>query len=269
MAASCHNSKNSEAHESCGSDFCTPTAGTYLNQLSQTEITDSTITFSVKFILLCHCSELTSAYLQEKINQANEVFSAANIAFRMQPEILKIYKDYDLDFIYRYSALTEVFIPELKNKNQLLVVIAKHGKYLNGFTKVLTEQFENYPKTNYHTLFLSNEAIFNSSTLPHELGHFFGLQHTFGESIEENSTDETIIGDNCDHAGDYICDTPADPNRAIKTCQNQSTELHPFKPDINNFMSYYPNPCKNRFSQNQAKLMHHFALQYRGYLAVK
>ena len=45
---------------------------------------------------------------------------------------------------------------------------------------------------------------------PHEMGHFFGLLHTHGYS-NTVKTDEFVDGSNCNEAGDYFCDTPADP----------------------------------------------------------
>ena len=44
-----------------------------------------------------------------------------------------------------------------------------------------------------------------NETMAHEMGHLFGLKHTF-----ENQ-DELVDGSNCAFAGDGICDTPADP----------------------------------------------------------
>lgn len=42
--------------------------------------------------------------------------------------------------------------------------------------------------------------------LSHEVGHCFYLYHTHGEGIEE-----LVNGSNCQIAGDYLCDTPAEP----------------------------------------------------------
>lgn len=69
--------------------------------------------------------------------------------------------------------------------------------------------------------------------VPHEVGHFFSLLHTFNgwESNQFDATDpswpiaptlspdgvptERADGSNCETAGDYLCDTPADYNLGL------------------------------------------------------
>jgi hypothetical protein len=53
-------------------------------------------------------------------------------------------------------------------------------------------------------------AMANSGTsaLSHEMGHYFGLLHTF--EWDANG-DECASGDGCQFGGDLICETPADP----------------------------------------------------------
>lgn len=85
--------------------------------------------------------------------------------------------------------------------------------------------------------------------LPHEMGHLFGLLHTF-----EGSGVENVNGSNCDIAGDLICDTPADP--FIEGTQIQwlgencefiytGTDINGeyYQPHVGNIMSYYGCDC--------------------------
>jgi len=113
----------------------------------------------------------------------------------------------------------------------------------------------------------------NFSTLSHELGHFFGLQHTFGKSPAENTTFEKPDGSNCLDEADFICDTPADPNGKINSrCEFiglSDKKTHDFKPLVNNYMSYYQNACKNEFTEEQKTAMNVFANKYRYYLKIK
>jgi Pregnancy-associated plasma protein-A len=87
-------------------------------------------------------------------------------------------------------------------------------------------------------------------TLVHEMGHVFGLMHTF----EENGL-ELVDGSNCDTAGDKICDTPADPYdpelaKSIlyqRGCEFTFMGLDAngqfYQPDMGNIMSYYGCDC--------------------------
>ncbi|HFA48507.1 MAG TPA: hypothetical protein ENJ95_05745 [Bacteroidetes bacterium] len=90
----------------------------------------------------------------------------------------------------------------------------------------------------------------NPTTFAHEMGHYFGLQHTFEGSGEEHAN-----GDNCETTGDQICDTPADnfvvgqpmssyvdgDCRYINTERDENGDY--YRPDVGNIMSYYPCAC--------------------------
>lgn len=114
------------------------------------------------------------------------------------------------------------------------------------------------PPGNDDIIVINNTCATNGSTLPHEMGHFFSLYHTHGLS---NSvlTDELVDGSNCDTAGDFICDTPADPllsNANVTVdCNYIGTTLDanfmPFSPDTNNIMSYSRKDCRTSFSPEQ------------------
>jgi len=86
-------------------------------------------------------------------------------------------------------------------------------------------------------------------TLSHEMGHYFGLVHTF-----EGNGSELVNGDNCETEGDGICDTPADPfvpnedeAEYIRDCTFISNKVDAngefYRPDVGNIMSYYSCTC--------------------------
>ncbi len=94
--------------------------------------------------------------------------------------------------------------------------------------------------------------------LSHEMGHYFGLYHTF----ETKFGNELVNGSNCATTGDKICDTPADPNGTIDgscnfTSMQQDANGKYYSPMVNNIMSYYPDicACKPGFTHDQYKKM--------------
>jgi hypothetical protein len=121
-------------------------------------------------------------------------------------------------------------------------------------------------------------AIKNDNALivaPHEMGHFFGLYHTF-------ETHDTIIGTdtipilenvarsgadcNCSTAGDKFCDTPADPGGYSNGwCYFTGVNIRDSKgalyaPDPKNIMSYFF--CEDKTNDGQlgtpGTLLSHF-----------
>ncbi|HEX8516403.1 MAG TPA: zinc-dependent metalloprotease family protein [Bacteroidia bacterium] len=97
-----------------------------------------------------------------------------------------------------------------------------------------------------------------SKTLKHEMGHYFGLLHTF-----EGSGTELVDGSNCLTAGDLICDTPSDPfvdgqptsNYVNGSCRfiSMLTDANGdfYDPIVGNIMSYYPDNCACGFTHDQ------------------
>ena len=101
----------------------------------------------------------------------------------------------------------------------------------------------------------------NGATVPHEVGHFFSLEHThFGydsdpfdgsgpapvSAPDGGVATELADGSNCETAADMICDTPADYNGfGWGTCNYtggaQDPTGAPIDPDEDLFMSYFLN----------------------------
>lgn len=95
-------------------------------------------------------------------------------------------------------------------------------------------------------------------TLAHEMGHYFGLYHTF-----EGSGVELVDGSNCAVVADSICDTPADPfveGSDVSSFVNDDCRFifmgrdandDYYDPIVGNVMSYYPEDCDCGFTHEQ------------------
>ncbi len=114
----------------------------------------------------------------------------------------------------------------------------------------------------------------NSQTFPHELGHFFSLQHPHrgwgsapfasGEPgwpmapaiSPDGPITELADGSNCEEAADMLCDTPADYNGLFTNgCVYNSGALdpkgEPIDPSESLIMSYFGDNCVTEFTDDQ------------------
>lgn len=85
-------------------------------------------------------------------------------------------------------------------------------------------------------------------TSTHEIGHWLGLYHTFNGGCGVDTCSD----------GDYVCDTPpaANPNfgcPSINSCSNDQPDV---SDQIQNYMDYSNETCKNLFSFGQKQRIH-------------
>lgn len=129
-------------------------------------------------------------------------------------------------------------------------------------------------------------------TMAHEVGHVLGLLHTFEphpgdpfhdkESVERNR--DASCWD-CDVDGDYVCDTPADPDqdgedrylrnntttRAMGCVYtgNRRDECNVlYTPATNNFMSYGRFACLNNVTVGQGTRMRYFLANESDFVSI-
>ena len=120
-----------------------------------------------------------------------------------------------------------------------------------------------------------SEANITSKTLPHEIGHFFTLPHTF-YGWEGQNYDSVYAGTNapvrisnrsvefkartgahanCATAADGFCDTEADYYSYRVSCNHNTVVLDPngerLTPNPRNYMSYFADNCLDVFSNEQ------------------
>ena len=109
---------------------------------------------------------------------------------------------------------------------------------------------------------IANSCADNTSTLAHEIGHYFDLFHTH----ETMFGAECVDGTNCLTAGDLLCDTPADPVLTGKvsafpgcTYTGVNTDAcngDTYAPSTSNLMSYSQKECRTVFTaQQNAKIL--------------
>ncbi len=117
-----------------------------------------------------------------------------------------------------------------------------------------------------------------SSTLAHEIGHFFSLSHphlgwdsepydpsTHGNPVKATAPDgrstELMDGSNCEDTGDMLCDTPPDYNFALSFvgCHYNENVKDPngmtVDPDETLIMSYFMHQCVDKFTESQIDIM--------------
>jgi hypothetical protein len=114
-------------------------------------------------------------------------------------------------------------------------------------------------------------------TFLHELGHYFGLLHTFQDSNSPDISQRELVtrgaGSNCAFMGDQVSDTPADPferlpiSAAFKCNDPSPADVvdangDSFSPATNNFMSYYQN-CGGAYTEQQyLKMQASFSIRF-------
>lgn len=116
--------------------------------------------------------------------------------------------------------------------------------------------------------YIVHGSYYNTSTLPHEMGHCLGLYHTHHGTVNEGGGDlsqcaELVNGSNSSTCGDYISDTPADPNVwSVSSCTYTGTGVdangQTYHPSTSNLMSYAYKPCRTNFTASQIQRIHDF-----------
>mgnify|MGYP001074854852 CR=1 FL=1 len=127
-----------------------------------------------------------------------------------------------------------------------------------------------YLKDDLDRVVITKRAALSASTMAHELGHYFGLLHTHEVAYGK----ELVNGSNSHKAGDFIMDTPADPNlrkrvderTCIYTDTLRDDQGDLYHPDARNIMSYALHRCRNRFSLGQCDRMRSRLFNERAYL---
>lgn len=112
---------------------------------------------------------------------------------------------------------------------------------------------------------LEGFPVAKSYVTAHEMGHVLNLWHTHHGC--ETGDWELVDGSNCTTAGDFVCDTPADPLLSFydvypETCEwsyfnycGAPEDINSYMPDTKNIMSYTAISCLDYFSNGQGERM--------------
>lgn len=198
-----------------------------------------------------------------KINasQANVAIAAVNIAWKpicMKFNICEIRIDSNFNFMKWHIDTMEKEYLALNYRPRLINIIVvdsiKKPVNASGYASLGGISSRNRP---YVIVTGSGGALWI-----HELGHYFGLDHTF-EGTSENSP---VLADNsnCSSNGDFICDSPPDPYEftdghydktdCIYLGSGKDANGKYYNPLIENYMSYYSG-CKKSFTHMQYEKM--------------
>ena len=196
--------------------------------------------------------------LNDAINDMNLFYINANMQFYLCDGINYI----DDDDYYNFNASDESAMHTAHGQTNLIniyfcnTVTSSGGSSLCGYA---------YYPGGPDVILMKNSCAVNGSTLAHEMGHFYSCRHTHGGS-NGTLTSELVNGSNCSTDGDYVCDTPADPqlgNSNVNTsCVYDGSAPYTsgggvdangqqFVPNPNNVMSYSRKTCRNFFSVGQ------------------
>ena len=159
--------------------------------------------------------------------------------------------------------------------------------YINDGSNAVTFPWDTNVGCRDNMVVLQNNHAGWGWTLAHELGHWFGLYHTFETSNGEESVtrDELDSCFDCEDDGDLLCDTPADygtdwcdegsdncscsGNTDVDDCGDMSGSVDNGQEDscndqydddiLLNIMAYGCRPCAHDFSQGQVDRMWMYA----------
>ena len=194
------------------------------------------------------------ADIQRNIVELNKAFAPVNIQFYQCNNVHYIVSDaYDT-----WDFLTSIGVPQEYNNPFALDIF--YVKTLPGACGV----FSGFVVNQDQYIAIQNTCS-EPGVLIHEIGHYFGLDHTHDSYWGK----ETVNKSNCQTAGDRFCDTPADPNLQGKTglnCAYTGTDKDPngqsYQPSTKNFMSYANQSCLNEFSPEQYAFMRRYFDSY-------
>jgi hypothetical protein len=228
------------------------------------------IKFPIRFLYVSDQLESKETYVarsKRSLMKLNNGFAATNLEFYLEEtemlhSIIKI-EDLHVNDYFLYNEFSRVN----DKPNTISVYVFDYETHLcvttptsiscgrtSGFSYILSNKTSN--------VVLSKFDLDDDKIIVHEMGHFFGLYHTF----EEEMFGKDNFVEDCNVAGDCICDTPPDPGAVFEVYVNYSAcdmidNYHSngnlYRPLVDNYMAYYK-PCYMKvysFSKGQTEVL--------------
>lgn len=232
--------------------------------------------------------------IKEQVAILNDAFKPILISFT--DAIIKYHVNPEWNLAYRtewgnhqYDKYYDDMVNSISEDNNKYINIYINGCDLLGqaslpFSVDYRSNFDNVVinKNSFNGRINNNSKdLMEGKTLVHEMGHFFGLLHTFHSDIDASCGSNPYDG--CSGSGDLVDDTP--PQRychdkgcgscsddfGCENCEEQSVcdtcPADDFKDPVNNFMGYNPDSCMNEFTPGQYNRMQTFFMKSRFYLS--
>ncbi|NND33767.1 MAG: hypothetical protein HKN76_14350 [Saprospiraceae bacterium] len=199
----------------------------------------------------------TIGEINDELARINAFFAASDIQFVLESinEVLNdTYAATNADW---FSITRDILYPTYGATNRIDAFI------FNSMVDGVNGNAFNIPSD----YFAASENRLNTGNWAHEIGHDLGLLHTH-ERFEQSCPSpliENVNGSNCATAGDFCCDTPADPNLdnatwSLATCtytDGITVDCNGaiYSPNVRNLMSYGWT-CRDHFTTCQMNRMH-------------
>ena len=180
--------------------------------------------------------------LHIQISSMNEAFAPIGVSFKLVKIFTIPNYRYDVPFsTFRNEMLDQFLVKDRINIFYVDSILDPKASGLGSLGGIASPE---------------NVAIWvqkETNPLVHEMGHYWGLMHTF-----EGSGIENVDGSNCTTAGDLVCDTPADPyidkpvpeslkkyidSNCVFIGTMKDAKNRYYMPNTSNIMSYYDCPC--------------------------
>lgn len=179
----------------------------------------------------------------DRVNMSQSAWSTEDIDAIVKPATIWDSTQYMNMWSIKFSDNTLLGYAQFPDSSGLEGFGASNGA---STTDGVVSSFDVFGSSDFSGTFLLAAPYDKGRTMSHEVGHFLGLRHIWGDG----SGDEEANTKDCT-ATDYCADTPQvgwehyDCNNVYDTCPAAGVDM------VENYMDYTTDQCMNIFTQNQ------------------